>query len=279
MKIQELLNEAVGGNYLYHGVRDGSIVNQILKSGSILPQMQFDFDCEDPEDKTICPDVISLSRDQFLRFPYGDAVAQFVVDKDALKRSGIIAKPQVGARYYKQEAEERVFKPIPVKAPYVVAIQYDPGLKIPQSVIDRAKASGVRVEPWKSVKKDPQEPEYDVNYDANRGRKLEDRIKNILAKGVKPLPDWRQIKITDFGDSASIYYNIPEWTYGVDIQPFTFIPKNFAKKILPQLQQLTKNGQSIRPLMNKYAVRQYDKTWKQGKYQINPGHPKYKEVK
>ena len=280
MKVWEIVQEAVGGNYLYHGVADGGIVSRIMKSGFIKPQPQFEFDCENPDDKKLCPDVISLSRDQYLRFPYGDAVAQFVIDKEAIKRAGITTKPQVGAMYFKQEAEERAYKPIPIRTPFVVAIQYDPELKIPKSVIDRARESGVKVEPWRVIKKSAEKPRYDLGtLDSDRDddpKSLSAKITDILKKGQEPLPDWRSLKINDtFGDSHTIYYDIPEYTYGIDIPPFTFIEPEFAKKILAQLQQLTKDGKSIRPLMNKYARIQYDKDWKQGKHQIRPGHSKY----
>lgn len=282
MRVWEILQEAVGGNYLYHGVPEGKTVSNILKSGFIKPMAQFEFDCDDPDDKETCPDVISLSRDQFLRFPYGNAVAQFVVDKDALKKAGIIAKPQVGTNYFKQEAEERVFKPIPVKAPYVVAIQYDPSLKVPKSIIDKVQATGIKIEPWKTINSRQDEPEYDVNYSKSSYSTDDETdpavvIRNILDKGTDPLPDWRNLYLLKMADSYGIYYKIPGWTHGLEIQPFRFLDdENFAKRILAQLQQLTKAGKSIRPIMNKYAQKQFGKDWKQGRYQIRPGDKGYK---
>jgi len=279
MRANEFIIEAVGGNYLYHGVPNGGIVSAIIKSGFIKPQEQFENDCDNPENHKLCPPVVSLSRDQLLRFPYGNAVAQFVIDKDALTRAGIIVKPQVGTAMGRSESEERVFKPIPVKAPYVVAIQYDPALKVPKSILDYVKQSGIRMEPWKQVKQAASEPEYDINYsDKEDGDKenLSTKITNILKTGTEPLPDWKSIKITDGPGWSTIYYDIPGYDTGISIQPFQFISPDLAKQILPQLHQLTKAGQSVRPVMNKYALIQHGKDWKQGTYQIRPGDKGYK---
>lgn len=280
MRVYEIITEAVGGNYLYHGVSDGRTVGAILRSGAIEPQEQFEQDCDDPSDHKLCPPVISLSRDQYLRYPYGRAVAQFVVDKDALKQAGIVAKPQVGTGYFKAESEERVYKPIPLRKPYVVAIQYDPDLKVPKSILQRAKDFGIPMIPWKSYNQHS-EPEYDLQFGRTHGEdesvKLANHIKDILEKGTDPLPDWTQLQIVPSpGNSASIYYKIPGWTYGAEIQPFSFIDPDLAKQILSQLQQLTKAGKSIRPVMNKYALVQHGKDWKQGTFKLRPGDPGFK---
>ena len=49
----------------------------------------------------------------------------------------------------------------------------------------------------------------------------------------------------------------------------------FGEKILAQLQQLTKAGKSIAPIIQKYSRIQYGKDWKQGRHEIKPGNPKY----
>lgn len=280
MRITEIITEAVGGNYLYHGVPDGRTVAAILKSGFIEPQEQFEQDCDDLGDRKLCPPVISLSRNQYLRYPAGRAVAQFVVDKDALKQAGIVVKPWVGAGYFKSESEERAYKPIPLRSPFVVAIQFDPNLKIPKSVLNRTKELGVPIVPWKSFSQ-PVEPEYDLQFHHTSGKgdsvRLSNHINDILKKGTEPLPDWTQLKIIPMkANKAGIYYNIPGWTYGTEIQPFNFIDADLAEKILSQLQQLTKAGKSIRPIMNKYSLIQHDKNWKQGTYQLRPGDPGFK---
>lgn len=280
MRAQEFIIEAVGGNYLYHGVPNGDTVSAILKSGFIKPQPVFDFDRNPNDDsKEANPPVISLTRDQRLRFPYGGGVAQFVIDKDALTRAGIIAKPKVGTGYGRTESEERAYKPIPVKAPYVVAMQYDPSVKVPAAIIKHFRQLGVRIEPWKpsgSTHPDS-EPEYDINYPNISGADdLVDQIQSILKTGTAPLPDWKKIKIDRGPGWSTIYYEIPDRDTGINIQPFQFISPELAEQLLPQLQQMTRAGQSIRPLVNKYALVQHGKNWKQGIYKIKPGDPQYK---
>lgn len=277
MRAQEFIIEAVGGNYLYHGVPDGATVSAILKSGFIKPQPVFDFDRNPNDDSEKAnPPVISLTRDQRLRFPYGGGVAQFVIDKDALTRAGIIAKPKVGTAYGRSESEERSYKPIPVKAPYIVAVQYDPTLKVPPAIIKHFKELGVRIEPWTPGKQTASEPEYDINYTISDAGDTVDQIQSILKTGTDPLPDWRKIKLDNGPGWSTIYYKIQGWTTGIAIQPFQFISPDLAKQLLPQLQQMTKAGQSIRPLVNKYALVQHGKNWKQGIYKIKPGDPGYK---
>ena len=286
MRIWEILQEAVGGNYLYHGVRDGKTMARILKSGNILPMEVFDFDRETEmklNGGKEPPPRISLTRDQYLHFPYGDGVAQFVIDRDALKRRGYKIRPTVGAMISpKAETEELVYKPIPLKNPFVVSIQYDPALKVPKSFIDKVRDAGIKIEPWRKTKSRDQEPEYDLNYGRDRYSdddpdSLADKIRDILDKGTDPLPDWRQLDLKTDVTGSSIYYKIPGWTYGLNIQPFQFLEdEKFAERIFSQLQQLTKDGKSIRPVMNKYAQKQFGKDWKQGKHQIRPGSPGYK---
>jgi hypothetical protein len=284
MKIWEILEEAVGGQYLYHGVPDGQTMNRILKSGEIKPMPVFDFDrdqeTDDPDAEV--PDRISLTRNQYLHFPYGNGVAQIVVDRDALKQRGYKIKLAVGAMIgHKDETEERVFKPIPLKAPFVVSIQYDPELKVPKSFIDRVKAAGIKIEPWRKSRSQDQEqePDYDLNFNYSDldPKSLAAKIRDILDKGIDPLPDWRELDLKTDVTGSSIYYKIPGWTDGINIQPFGMLnDEDFAKRIFAQLQQLTKAGKSIRPVMNKYAQRQFGKDWKQGRHQIRPGDPGYK---
>lgn len=285
MRVWEILQEAVGGNYLFHGVPDGKTMAQILKSGEIKPMPVFDFDRDlevgdDPDVEV--PDRISLTRNQYLHFPYGNGVAQFVIDRDALKQKGFKIKPAVGAMIgHKAETEERVFKPIPLRSPFVVSIQYDPDLKVPKSFIDKVRAAGIKIEPWKKSKAQDEEPVYDLHYNkSSRGDSEEDlssQIADILDKGTDPLPDWRALDLVANTTGFTIYYKIPGWTYGLEIKPFGHLDdENFAKRIFAQLQQLTKDGKSIRPILNKYAKVQMGKDWKQGIYKIRPGDPGYK---
>lgn len=125
MRLSEILSEDVGGNYLYHSVRNLDTALKILKSGIIDAQ-------SNPEDVLDYGlpnvDVVSLSRDQYNRFPYGKGKYQFVIDKDVLKKKGIKVVPfsygsDVMMVQFRAESEERAQKFIPVGPPYVVELQ------------------------------------------------------------------------------------------------------------------------------------------------------------
>lgn len=119
------LCEVVGGNYLYHSIKGIDTVLKILKSGIIDAQSNPEdvLDYNLPE-----TDIVSLSRDQFNRFPYGNGEYQFVIDKDALRRKGIKVVPfsygsDVMLIKFREESEERALSFIPVGPPYVVELQ------------------------------------------------------------------------------------------------------------------------------------------------------------
>ena len=261
MRAKEFIIEAVGGNYLYHGVPNGKTVSAILKSGFIEPQPVFDFD-RNPEDDSeeANPPVISLSRDKLLKFPYGNAVAQFVVDKDALIRAGIIAKPLVGAMYGRSESEERVYKPIPVKAPWVVAIQHDPNLKVPPAIIKHVKELGIRMEPFKPVSTP---------------------VTNATA--TKTIPP-----ATKYTDPTALQLTHQDWfgkdawtiTYDSDngsgdiIQPYYMInDEALIKKAYAAIKDRISQGLSFNDLL---PQSQHGKTWAKGSYEIRPGETGYK---
>lgn len=273
MRYHEIVTEAVGANLLYHGVGDGSTIAKIFRSGYIMPQEQFEYDCVDPHN---CPPVISLSRSQYLRFPYGDAVAQFVIDRDQLSRSGIIARPRVGAEYYKQEAEERVYKPIPCRYPYVVAIEYDPTLSVPRSIKQRAAQLNIALRAWRAYNKSPvsnrvMQHHYSIDDD------LPSDLTTLISalNSQQPLPDYRKLHLVcNVPDHCSVYYKIADWTYGHPIDPFVGMPQEFGQKILQQLRALTRNGQSISSLQQQYGP-QTIKTWKHGRREVNPGSAGY----
>ena len=151
MRFHEIINEGVNDQFLYHGVPNGQTVMKIIKSGSIQPAEPFDFDYDQEIEQGKTPkDRISLTRSQYLRFPYGGAVAQFVIDKNALQKHGYKVEPVVGAGIaHKGETEEQVFKDIPVRLPFVVAIQYDPEIEIPKAFFNKVKTLGIRLEPWR----------------------------------------------------------------------------------------------------------------------------------
>jgi len=259
MRANEFIIEAVGGNYLYHGVPRGETVSAIIKSGFIQPHEQFEFDCDDPTNHKLCPPVVSLSRDQLLRFPYGGAVAQFVIDKDALTRAGIIAKPQVGTAYDRSESEERVYKAIPVKAPYVVAIQYDPKLKVPKPILDYAQQVGIRMEPWKQI--NPRAT------DDNQTPKIKPATEYTDPKALKlKSQDW-------FGDIVwTISYD--KGTSGNIIQPYYMVKDEIAvKKAYTAIKDRIAKGQSFDDLL---PQSQYGKTWSRGRTELKPGDKGYK---
>ena len=254
MRINEIITEAVGGNWLYHGVRDGKIASAILNSGKIRPSEPFDFDREMGETRN----VVSLTRDQYLRFPYGDAVVQFVIDKDALKRAGIIAEPKVGAGYFKGESEERVYKSIPVKPPYVVGIQYDPKLKIPASFTKKAEALGIEVGPWKTV---------------NPVKSVSDKPKEIPKINPK-FADPSKLEVTGNGyitgttkvepTAWSLCYRTSPTTWTC-INPYRDIEdKKVVDDAYKKIKARIEAGLSFDDLLPKEI---YDKNWKQGTYQ------------
>jgi hypothetical protein len=285
MKIQEIISEAVSDNLLYHSVHSGDVVSKIFKSGAIKVQPAHELDCDDPEDLEMCPPVISFSRDQYYRF--GDGIAQFVVDKSALRNAGYKVKPLVGRGFYKAEAEERVFKDIPLRLPFVVAVQFDPKVKVPPSISKQLKELGIKLIPWRPARDDQSSPEYDLNkYDNDMTTDEPEfdshvdtynAVKNLIKAGIEPLPDWKRIQINKGPGWSTIYYKIDGWTAGFSIAPFEFINPAKAEEISRELQQLTKSGQSILPVIKKYSKVQTGKSWKQGKHQIRPGEPGYVE--
>lgn len=259
MRAQEFIIEAVGGNYLYHGVPDGKTVAAILKSGFIKPQPVFDFDRNpDDDSEEANPPVISLTRDQRLRFPYGRGVAQFVIDKDALTKSGIIVKPKVGAMYGRSESEERSWTSIPVKAPFVVAVQYDSKLKVPPAIIKHFQELGVKIEPWKSVV----------------AKSADNAPKEIPPAQDYTDPTALKLKSQDFfGDTVwTIYYNTGGG--GKIIQPYYLIKDEVvAKKAYAAIKDRIAKGLSFDDVL---PQSQYGKSWSKGEYEIKPGDRGYK---
>lgn len=269
MKIWEILEEGVNDQFLYHGVPDGQVANAILKSGFIQPNEVHQLDRKYDKDwNTIDePDVISLSRDQYLRFPYGNAVAQFVVDKNALVRAGIKVKPYAGVGYGKSEKEERVWTPIPVKAPFVVAIQYDPELKIPPAFLKKAKEAGVKLEPWRKEGQN-------VNAQPiNRGPRPQDEYTDI-----------KKLKIHNNGYiSGTPPQKTPptEWYVGynkpggeIDMLSTRSKDKAYIQKLYTQIKDRVAQKLSFDDLL---PAEQHRKDWKTGRRQIVPGDPDWKE--
>lgn len=172
MKIFEIIQEAVGRDVVYHSVDSGKTAEKIMKSGMIKPSLS-DTDSDAGETRP----VISTSRDQFYRFPYGGGVVQFVLDRQAIRNAGFRVNPFsyrkffsdepmsgkknpiTGNPLHKQESEERIYHPrglgIPIKKPFVIAIQVHPDIplnKIPKSFLERAKAEGIELQHMKAGK-------------------------------------------------------------------------------------------------------------------------------
>jgi hypothetical protein len=270
MKILEIIQEGVNDQFLYHGVPDGRTMMQILKSGALEPQEAFDFDRDMDMEKGDKPlKRISLTRNQYLHFPYGNGVAQFVVDKDALRRAGYKVVPKVGAMMdYKYETEEQVYKPIPIKAPFIVEIQYDPDLKIPRGFLDNAKRLGVKVTPWRKEGRNP-----NAKPPADTGPQPQDKFTDI-----------EKLKIHDNGytyGNPVVKVEPTEWFVGYSqdggitkiIGPRS-TDKAYIQKLYAQIKDRVAKKLSFDDLL---PARQFGKQWQSGYREIHPGQPGWQE--
>ena len=151
MKIYEIITEEVRGQFLYHSTRTLDNAIKLIKSGHIKPftaQHGYEFGRETP--------VISLSRNQYYQFPRGSGVVQFVIDKNALKTKGVNIKPfSFGGKGF--DAEEESEKPIPVKFPFVVAVQVSPDIidQIPKEIEKILKTNGIKIDQLSKPKSSP----------------------------------------------------------------------------------------------------------------------------
>jgi hypothetical protein len=257
MKIYEILQEAVGGNYLYHGVPDGRTLTQILQSGALQPMPPFDFDNEGGDDNPDS-DRISLTRNQYLHFPYGYGVAQIVIDKDALRKAGYKVVPAVGAMiHYKGETEERVFKPIPMRSPFVVEIQYDPKLKVPKTFLARAQEAGIRLSPWRKTSKNYDKPKQD---------------KTIYYQD--DFTDPSKVAISRWHDrNPNLFVSYKKGSFTTRLSPES-TDENYIKDLFVKIRDRVAQGLTWDDLL---PQSQYGKTWSQGYYEIPHGSPKWKE--
>lgn len=270
MRAQEfiIISEGVNDQFLYHGVPDGHTMMQILKSGNIEPQEPFDFDREMDQERGVdSKDRISLTRNQYLHFPYGDGVAQFVIDKNALRTHGYRVVPTVGAMmHYKSENEENVFQPIPVKAPFVVEIQYDPTLKLPRGFLNTARALGVKITPWRTSGRNPS-----IAAPADTG----------------PVPqneyvDVKKLKIHGNGYSTPTKKVEPtEWMIGYETGPGSYSiigPRSSDKAYIQDLYKKIKDRVSKKLSFDDLLPqRQFGKTWQRGAHEIHPGQKGWRE--
>ena len=161
MRAKEFIAEAVGGDYIYHSVAQPNQIWNILRNGVIQPHLAD----TDEEGGWEIP-VISSSRNQYYRFPYGSGSIQLVLDRNALRQAGFKVMPFSYMQFYnkadgtgptasnpmyKQETEERIYHPrgigIPVKKPYVLGIQIRKELmnKVPKELLKLINERGLEL--------------------------------------------------------------------------------------------------------------------------------------
>ena len=161
MRVSEFITEAVGGDYIYHSVAQPNQIWNILRKGVIQPQIS-----ETDEEGGWEIPVISASRSQYYRYPYGGGSIQLVLDRNALRQAGYKVLPFSYMQFYnqpngtgptasnpmyKQETEERIYHPkgigIPVKKPFVVGIQIRKELmnKVPEGLLQLINDSGLEL--------------------------------------------------------------------------------------------------------------------------------------
>lgn len=267
MRAIEFITEDVGPNLLYHGVPNGNVVNRILKSGVIKVNEPFELDAEKEKEAGIEPvPRISLTRDQYLHYPYGGGVAQFVINRDALKQYGYKITPTVSAGMPgKYEKEEQVYKNIPVRSPFVIELQYDPGIKIPKPFLQRAKESGIKLSPWRqeATQYVSDEPRPTKNkYDPNKLKTHDNSYRSshpITGERINgPATEWY------------VGYESKDGSVYLITQPSK--DKDFVNKLTIAIKDRMAKGLSWEDLLpqDKYA-----KSWGRGTYKLQHGTPEY----
>jgi len=258
MRASEFIIEYETRSLLYHGVRDGKTFSQILKSGKIETAEGFEFDTDQERKRGETPKPrISLSRNQYLR--YGNAVAQFVIDKNALIKSGYKVNPVVGFNMpHKAETEEQVFNDIPVKLPFVVEIQYDPNIDIPKDIINHVTELGIKITPW---------------------RKEKERADSILPKIVKTKDkfDPSKVEVSNWNFSGKKQWYI---TYKVsDERSMSIGSPSYNEKFIRDLAEKIKDRMSKQlSWEDLFPKQKYTKNWDQGRRIAYHGTPEYDSV-
>jgi hypothetical protein len=261
--VQNMIDEDINQNLVYHSVPNGQIAARIIKSGHLRLNEPFDFD-RDYGGET--RNAMSVSRDQYFR--YGEGVVQFVLDKDALKRAGWKVVPKVGVGVgYKSEREERVYHsknaPVPVKQPLVIAIQYDPKLKLPPAFKQSVASLDIPLVPMRSSK-----PQADTSTEPKQPKPAS-KYTDPNALELKS-QDW-------FGEIAwTITYTNPDGS-GSFIHPY-YLAKDetMVKKAYAAIKDRIAKGLSFDDLLPKD---QFGRTFKAGTYSIKPGEKGYKSEK
>jgi hypothetical protein len=261
--VQNMIDEDINQNLVYHSVPNGQIAARIINSGHLRLNEPFDFDRDYGSETR---NAMSVSRDQYFR--YGDGVVQFVLDKDALKKAGWKVVPKVGVGVgYKSEREERVYHskdaPVPLKQPLVIAIQYDPKLKLPPAFKQSVASLNIPLVPMRSSKPqadtstEPKQPKPASKYTDPNALKLNSQ-------------DW-------FGEIAwTISYMHPDGS-GSFIHPY-YLAKDetMVKKAYAAIKDRIAKGLSFDDLL---PQDQFGRTFKSGTYSIKPGEKGYKPEK
>lgn len=267
MRAFEFITEDVSKNLLYHGVPNGNVMYRILNSGVIKVNEPFELDIESEKEAGIeSKPRISLTRDQYLHFPYGGGVAQFVIDRDALKKHGYKIRPTVSAGMPgKYEKEEQVYKNIPVRSPFVVELQYDPNLKVPKTLLSKAKNLGIKLSPWReeavqyvSDEPKPTKNKYDPNKLKARGNSHSSRDPRTGELVKYPATEWY------------VGYESKDGSVYLITQPSK--DKEFVDKLTLDIKNRMAKGLSWEDLL---PQDKYSKSWTKGRYKLQHGTPEY----
>ena len=123
----EFLTEKVNDTYVYHSVGHLNTMIKMLQSGIINAGVS-DHGRENNRNYPI----ISVSRDRSYRYPMQGGVAQFVIDRNELKKHGIKIRPfafNAGTNtpeingVKEVSKEEEILGPLPIRSPFVVQIE------------------------------------------------------------------------------------------------------------------------------------------------------------
>lgn len=261
MRLHEFLKEGVNDNFLYHSVGTGQTIMKILTSGEIRPSIssnELDFGI------TTTPSI-SASRSQSHRYPRGAAVAQFVLDKKSLLNAGFAVKPFNDPMVkHKSEFEERITstdnKSIPVKPPFVIELQIDSNLEIPQEIKELCKSAGIKITPMKSFN-------YQVRDKANKD--ASDRKKS---KSLEVLSDPNNLKLTSQkfmdGEKYTLTYMLDN-SRSMILHPYVQMPDlDKANGIFNKIKNRLRNNE---PITDLFPDDKIEKSWDRGEYVVPPG--------
>jgi hypothetical protein len=160
--------------------------------------------------------------------------------------------------HYKYETEEQVYKPIPIKAPFVIEIQYDPNLKIPKSFLERVASLGIKVSPWRKEGQNP-----------NVQQKPADTGPVPQNKYTNP----KKLKIGYMG-GMGWYVGYANNDGTSEILGPSSEDKAYVQNLYKQIKDRVAKKLSFDDL---FPARQFGKDWKSGEHEIRPGQKGWKE--